>query len=424
MGDERQRVYVEPTGRRVAPFDDPVSDVLIGNRPLSAWQQDAIRDAGLARVEVLEPPCLVIPDTLFTSGAVLRRFVDEAHGRDAVLVLAPSVFGRDTTPVQPGVDPVDGDGGWRFTAVRWVTDRGELPVDVVIDPEEYVHTLALPEVFGGPAKIALPRHPVMTVHHWVHLVWAGTACASMVTRRVPRWLAILRIVWAIVRARSVNFWRVLGRLNTIGRGCNIHPTAVVEASTLGNNVTVGPYARVLFSTVGDGATILSGAEVEASTIGEGATVGQRCGLRLCVIYPHAMASQILMQACVLGQRTITVPGSYSIDLNFDHDVNVLLDGRLWSTGSRFLGSAFGHDCRIGTGIWLASGRSIPNRTVLVRDPGGVIAKVGPIVAGEPAVNDRGVLRPLARAAPTEADPGAVAGGVGVVDPTPREEGTG
>jgi acetyltransferase-like isoleucine patch superfamily enzyme len=151
---------------------------------------------------------------------------------------------------------------------------------------------------------------------------------------------------------------------------------------------------VVFSRVGDGATILSGAEVEASTIGEGATVGQRCGLRLCVVYPEAMASQIQMQACVIGRRTVTVPGSYSIDLNFDQEIRVMFDGELRSTGSRFLGSAFGHDCRIGTGVWLASGRAIPNGTVVVRAPEGVLHRIPEPLGPGPHVNDRGTLRPL------------------------------
>jgi NDP-sugar pyrophosphorylase family protein len=234
----------------------------------------------------------------------------------------------------------------------------------------------------------------MTLHHWVHLLWANQAASAMLARRLPTWRAALRIVWAIVRARSLNPWRVMAKLSTIGRRCDIHPTAVVEASTLGCGVTVGPYARVAFSHIGDGATILSGAEVEASTIGEGATVGQRCGLRLCVVYPEAMASQILMQACVIGRRTITVPGSYSIDLNFDRDIRVMLDGELRSTGTRFLGSAFGHDCRIGTGVWLASGRSIPSGSVVIRDPALVAHRVPERAGDHPLVNDRGTLRPL------------------------------
>ncbi|MEQ1508672.1 MAG: hypothetical protein ABMB14_40970, partial [Myxococcota bacterium] len=95
----RPAVYVEPTGRRVLPFDDPPGAVLIGNRPLSDWQAEMIAEAGLERIDALRPPCLVVPDALFTNGEVLKRFVAGAAGRDAVLVLARSQFGASTTPV-------------------------------------------------------------------------------------------------------------------------------------------------------------------------------------------------------------------------------------------------------------------------------------------------------------------------------------
>ena len=300
------RIWVEPSGRRVDPFGDPVSDVLVANRRLADWQEDAIREAGLQRIEALSPPCLVVPDTLFTDAAVLKRFVAEAAGRDAVLVLASSRFGRDTAHVQPDVEAID--GGWRFSRIRWVSGAEAPPVDVVVDADEYLHVMSIPAVFGGPTELSMPRHPVITIHHWVHVVWANLAALAMLARRTPTWWAVIQVLWAIVRARSIDPWRVMARLNTVGRRCDIHPTAVIEASTLGDNVTVGPFARILFSRIGDGATVLSGAEVEGSTIGPGATVGQRCGLRMCVIYPEAFASQILMQACVLGRRTVTVPG--------------------------------------------------------------------------------------------------------------------
>lgn len=385
-------MYVQPSGRLVEPFGDPPGSLPIANRPLADWLAEAIAEAGLQRLEQPQPPCLVVPDTLFTTGTILRRFVEQAAGRDAVLVLADSVFGRGTTPVQPDVTATD--QGWRFEQIRLVSGADAPPVDVVVDPEEHVHQLDLPEIFGGPTELGLPRHPVMTLHHWAHLVWANQAATSMQIRRAPWYRSIPRVLWAILRARSLNPWRVQGKLNQIGRGCDIHPTATVEASVLGDNVTVGPYARVWLSTLGDGARVMSGAEVEISSVGAKATVGQRCGLRLCVVYPEAFTSQVMMQACVVGRRTITVPGSYSIDLNFDRDIRVMLDGELRSTGTRFLGSAFGHDCRVGTGLWLASGRSIPNGTWMVRSPDDVVRRIGTFEPNTPVVNVGGVLSPL------------------------------
>lgn len=384
-------VHVVATGRRIAPFDDPVADVPIANRPLSAWQDEML--VGFTRIAAIEAPCLVVPDTLFTTPEVLTRFVERAGGRDAVLVLAASRFARATAHVQPGVQPIE--GGHRFSEVRFVA-TGAPPVDVVIDPEEEVFPMALPAVFGGPVEVGLPRHPVMTLHHWVHVLWANQAAGSLEVRRVPRWRGLLRVLWAVIRARSIDKWRVLARLNTIGRGCDIHPTAVIEGSTLGDRVTVGPHARIVFSRVGDGATVMSGAEVEASTLGEGSTVAQNSGVRLCVLYPEAFASQVLMQACVLGRRVLTTPGSFSIDLNLDQDVRVPLDGVLHSTGTRFLGSAFGHRARVGTGIWLASGRSIPNDALVIKDPSDVVQRIPEVAPDGPLVNRGGTLERLNR----------------------------
>lgn len=390
------RVYVEPSGRRVMPFDDPPGDVLVGNRPLAAWQEEAFAEAGLTRIDEVQPPCLVVPDTLFTTGDVLKRFAEGAGGRDAVLGLKASVFGAKTCHVQPGVTEID--GGWRFDAIRFVSGQGQDPQVVWVDPGERLLALPLPAPFrddpdaDGPTEISLPRDPVMTIHHWVHVLWANQAAGSVRAARIPWWVTAAKVLWGVLRTWSLNKWRLLGHLNTVGRGCDIHPTAILEGSTLEDGVTVGPYARVLFSHVGRGASILAGAQVEASTIGAGATVAQQTVLRLCVLYPDAFAGQTTMQACVVGRGTLTTQASYSIDLNFDRNIRVPLDGVLHDTGTRFLGSAFGHGCRIGTGIWMAPGRAIPNGTELLRDPAAILFRVPQTPDGRWTVGPEGLVR--------------------------------
>lgn len=384
------RVRVEPTGRRIAPFDDPVAEIPIANRPLSVWQEEMLD--GFERVE--QPPCLSIPDTLFTTPELLRRFVDQANGRNAVAVLAAGHFAENTTAVQPGVTKTG--SGWRFEQVRFLSGGDEEPVEIVLDVDETTHEIAMPEVFGGSTTIALPRHPLITLHHWVHILWANQAAGALEARRTPWWKTALKVIWAIVRSLSLNKWRVLGKLNTVGRNCDIHPTAVVEGCTLGDNVSIGPYARVLFSRLDDDVKIMTGAEVEACTLGKGAAVAQRSGIRLCVLYPGAFASQQQMQACVLGRGVLTTPGSYSLDLNLDREIRVVLDGELHSTRSRFLGSAFGHGSRIAAGVWIASGREIPNGTFAIGDPQRIAQRVEGEPGDAPFVVRDGKLVPLER----------------------------
>ncbi len=388
-------VYVQATGRRIDPFGDAPGDVLILNRRLADWQAEALVAAGLTRIERLEPPCLVIPDALFTTGAALRRFVDGANGRDAVLVLAQSVYGRNSVQVQPDVEPCD--AGWRFAQIRFVSGRGEPPVDVVVDPEEQVFKLPVPThyVGGGEIEIPFPKHPLMTIHHWVHILWANQVAGSIELRATPKWKFVVQGLWAVLRARSFNRWRLLAKFNRIGKNCDIHPTAIIEGSVLGDNVGVGPNARILFSRLGNGANVMAGAMVEVSTVGERALVSQQTVIRFCVLYPEAIASQYLMQQCLLGRKAVTTGGAFSMDLNFDGPIRVPLDGRLHSTGTQFLGSAFGHGARIGTGHWMASGRAVPNNTFVIRDPRDVIARISPDLAGQgPLVNVDGTLRPL------------------------------
>ena len=387
-------VFVEPSLRRIAPFLDPAGDTLIQNRPLSDWQQEAIATAGLNRIESYSPPCLVLPDNVFITGGALKSFAAQVKGRNATLVVKRSRFLENTQYVQPHLTLTE-DGG-RYDRIRFVSGDDTPPIDVVVDPEEEPLDFEVPRAYAGdkPVELSLVRHPVMELHHWCHILWCNQIAGGLEVRSTPKWLGVLRLIWAVIRARSFNKWRVLSKLNRIGRGCDIHPTAVVEGCTIGDGVTVGPGCRLLFSHIGANATIMPGANVELSVLGESSIVSQSCFLRFSVLYPEAVMSQMVMQQCVLGRRVITTTASWAMDLNFSQNIRVPLDGEMHSTGTRFIGSAFGHRCRIGTGFFLASGRMVPNDYFIIRDPGHVLRRV-PIghPEGHPLIVRDGALIP-------------------------------
>ena len=102
-----------------------------------------------------------------------------------------------------------------------------------------------------------------------------------------------------------------------------------------------------------------------------------------------------MQQCVFGHRAVTTSGAYSMDLNFENEIRVPLDGELHPTGQYFLGSAFGHRCRIGTGFWMASGRMVPNDYFVVRDGSTVLSRIPDALPTEkPLVVTGTTLTPL------------------------------
>ena len=388
------KVYVAPSGRRILPFNDPADDVLIQNRPLSDWRAQAFTEAGLTQIDAPDAPCLTIPDNLLVNGAALTAFVQGAAGRNAVLVLGQSHFGEMAARVQPGLEQIP--GGWRYPGVRWDSGQPGDPVDVRVDPLEHVLDFPMPSHYSGNTRLTLglPRRLVLLLNHWVHILWANQTAGAVEMQSLPRWKVAARVLWAALRALSINKWRVAAKLNRIGRGCDIHPTAVVEASNLGDNVIIGPFARVAFSKIGDGAIIMPGANVDLCVVGERSFIAEHCVIRSCVLYPGSAASQLLMQQCVLGRDTITTKGGVSLDLNFEADIKVALDGRMHTTGLRCLGSAYGHRAKVGTGFYLSPGRVVPNDYFLIRDPKQVLTVLPEGLQGQPLVASGRRLRPL------------------------------
>jgi carbonic anhydrase/acetyltransferase-like protein (isoleucine patch superfamily) len=201
--------------------------------------------------------------------------------------------------------------------------------------------------------------------------------------------------------------RLLRAASRIGEGCEIHPTAVIEGSILEPGVKVGPFAVVRFSRVGEGSWIQDHGKLTLSVLGARSLVSAGSTVNFCLGHEQASFSQILMQLSVLGRRAITTGGGFLMDMRFDGEVRVMHQGRPQGVGSRFLGSAIGHDTMLGTGFWLAPGRSIPNGAVVVRDPDRVVRRIpARVEPGTVLVPRNGALVPLTDASEGGGEPGA------------------
>jgi NDP-sugar pyrophosphorylase family protein len=205
------------------------------------------------------------------------------------------------------------------------------------------------------------------------------------------------LLWALtamVRSLSLDKYRILGKMNVVGHGCDIHPSAVVEGSVLGPGCFVGPHARVRFSQLGAGVVMQPGSQAEFAVIGDRALVSQNCAVNFSVLYPESAASHYLVQLCVVGRRAVTVGGAFLLDTHFGGSVKVQLDGQIHDTGQRFLGTALGHDVRVGSGVWLPAGREIPNGYVLVRSPDDTPTKIADgLPQGVPLIVSGGKIVP-------------------------------
>ncbi len=400
------------TETRIAPFLDPVGETPVANRPLREWQEQAIRRAGLALVpeaEKLSGPCVILPDNLFVSAPLLIAFVAELRKAPptkptAMRVVRSSMI--EENKALQGLANLEIEKDHKSSAdfpllyvpegQTW-TAGFAAESNVEIEPKERVFALEVPEHYFGRTRLAWPMTSMcaMVLRHWSHIVRLNMAAQAVEALDSPWWRRTLWMLWAVLRSVVPTKARVLRRMSRVGKGCNIHPTAVVEASVIEDGVTIGPHAVVTFSRIGKGSWIQEMSKVSLSVVGEHCMVSSGTMVNSCMLYPQASASQRLMQLCALGRRSITTGGGFMMDMVFEGEQKIPFDGETQSLGSRFLGSAVGHDTKLGTGFWLAPGRVIPNGVTIVRHPDDVLRSIPQDVEpGTTMVVKKGRLVPI------------------------------
>ena len=69
------RVYLSTTPP-LQPFGDPNAELLVDNKPLRQWQDQAFAALGLERIREPAPPYLLLPENCFLSEGIIAQFLD------------------------------------------------------------------------------------------------------------------------------------------------------------------------------------------------------------------------------------------------------------------------------------------------------------------------------------------------------------
>jgi carbonic anhydrase/acetyltransferase-like protein (isoleucine patch superfamily) len=412
------KAIILTTGRRISPFDDPVGECLVLDRPVQQSLKDTLQQAGANHVRVqdeqLEIPgdeeTLVATDDLWLTVELAKAFVSAAKGtgRPSVLAIPEGLLTAYSEALQDlGRATVDGREcriypiAWLPAGESWrlrpsfASDSDGLEPVLVEDESRPIH-FPLHKALSAEGRLTLPltHRAAVRISHWMHVLRANQMAlvayghSLLHARRV-------RLLWASVRARSFNRWRVMQKLVRKGSGCDVHPTAVVEASTLGNGVSVGAGAIVRLSHLADEVIVNDHAHVSASVLGRGASVSRMGMLQGSVLYPGAETGHYGFQLCVVGRDTFLGGEVLLADFKADGEVTVWHDGAPVSAGTNLLGCAVGHDVRIFMGTTVDPGREIPNGYVILGPREHVISKIPEgLPRGVPLVGHKGVLRPL------------------------------
>ena len=433
-----QRIIIRERSN-IPPFAEPARELRILNKPLWLLQRDllkayckgSIEIDTIAELDEKAPPddeeLLVYRDNLFFNAALIDAFIAQARTAARPCQLAFSLsdpsIARHATQLSTGFSRRDGvaflkDGEeqrgdlrvaelYYFPAGR----RGE-PTPLMIDTQSqemgYYH---IPSYMAsqGDLTYQIPLRACLSIESWIHIFMANVvmgvfamAAAQDVKMGKARLKDVLRWSGADWRTfvdklkfSTSAIWQRLNpfeeswrnhflasrALVKVGKRCSIDPTAVIHGPTvIGDDVYIGPGVVIANSIIGNNVNVMQGDQVMMSVVSDRCFLPFNAGLFMTTLMENSMVAQnSTLQLTVVGRNTFIGANNCFTDFNLQNEpIKVMHNGQPVEVNMPVLGSAVGHNVKLGSGFVVYPGRMIESNTVIIfDDEGSVIRRTVP-----------------------------------------------
>jgi len=370
----------------ITPFNEPARDLRIQNSPLWLHQRNILAPYTTREVE-LKPgqrfpqqrdEMIVYRDNLFFDEGYMRAFIMQARrGRRACRAAFSAddpAFKEHALPLSSSYTPA---GGF-FLADLWyypsgpVADVEPLVIDLGLAEMGYYHVPTYMADQSGDLTFQVPLRALIAIDSWVHIfiadiVFGLFSRGARFEKRLAEDLAFkLKILGkALYEGRQV---LECSELVKIGKNCVIDPRAVIHGpTTIGDNVTINAGVVIENCIIGNNVNISQDVQLMLSVVGDGAFLPFRAALFMTTVMENSMIAQnTCLQMCVVGRNTFIGAGSTFTDYNLIPTPIRALDGhgRLNFSNRPVIGSAVGHNCRLGSGLIVYPARTIEADVVL------------------------------------------------------------
>lgn len=407
-----KRIMIRDT-TPIPPFGEPARDLRILNKQLWLLQRDLLAphcEGGLEIDSVEHIPTsfddetVVCKDNLFFNDTLIETFLAEARASGHACQIAFSQHDRAITrhaiPLQEGIR-LQGDV---YVADLYYYPAGlrQEPQPLVIDTQPYemgyYHIPSYMAPDNNELVFQVPNRAFLSIENWVHIYIANTPMGVFQwaryndekmqrgsLRNIFKWnkgdwkalVAKLKLVTGAFVERINPFeehWRnhfLSSRgLVKVGKNCSIDPSAIIHGPTvIGDNVYIGPGTVIANSFIGNHVNIMQGCQVMLSVISDRCFLPFNSAYFMSSMMENSMVAQnTTLQLSVVGRNTFIGANNCFTDFNLRGEpIRTYHQGRLEPVNMPVLGSAIGHNCKIGSGFVMYPGRMVGSNTTLILD---------------------------------------------------------
>jgi len=370
----------------ITPFNERARDLRIQNHPLWLHQRTVLapyttREQELKageRLPLVREETIVYRDNLFFDEQYINAFMAVARKKGRAVRAAFSAddpaFKEHALPLSSSYSPAGG----LYLADLWYYPKGPVadvePLAIDLEPRElgYYHVPTYMADQSGDLTFQVPLRTLIAIDSWIHIFIADVVFGlfsrgARFEKRLAEDLAFkLKILSkAIYEGRQI---LECSELVKIGKNCVIDPHAIIHGpTTIGDNVTINAGAVIENCIIGNNVNISQDVQLMLAVIGDGAFLPFRAALFMTTVMENSMVAQnTCLQMCVIGRNTFVGAGSTFTDYNLVPAPIRALDGRgtLSLSNRPVIGSAVGHNCRLGSGLIVYPARTIESDVVL------------------------------------------------------------
>ena len=370
----------------ITPFNEPARDLRIQNTPLWLHQRNVLAPYTTREVE-LRPgqrfpqqrdEMIVYRDNLFFDEEYIGMFISAARRKKTACRAAFSIddeaFKEHALPLSSSYTPA----GQLFLADLWYYPQGPVadvePLVIYLESRElgYYHVPTYMADQSGDLTFQVPLRTLIAIDSWVHIFIADVVFGlfSRGARFEKRLNEDLWFKLGILGKALYEGTQILecSELVKIGKNCVIDPRAIIHGpTTIGDNVTINAGAVIENCIIGNNVNISQDVQLMLSVVGDGAFLPFKAALFMTTVMENSMIAQnTCLQMCVVGRNTFIGAGSTFTDYNLIPAPIRALDGsgRLNFSNRPVIGSAVGHNCRLGSGMIVYPARTIESDVVL------------------------------------------------------------
>src|SRR5512142_3044552 len=372
--------------RPITPFNEPARDLRIQNTPLWLHQRNILAPYTTREME-LKPgqrfplergETLVYRDNLFFDEEYFKVFITTARRNKrpcrAAFSADDPAFREHALPLSTSYTPA----GDLYLADLWyypngpVADVEPLVIDMQATEIGYYHVPTYMADQSGDLVFQVPLRSMIAIDSWVHIFIADVVFGlfsrgARFEKQLDEDLAFKlgTLATAVYEGRQL---LECSRLVKVGKNCVIDPHAVIHGpTTIGDNVSINAGAVIENCIIGNNVNVSQDVQLMLSVVGDGTFLPFRAALFMTTVMDNSMVAQnTCLQMCVIGRNSFVGAGSTFTDYNLVPAPLRARDGygKLSLSNRPVMGSAVGHNCRLGAGMIVYPSRMIDSDVVL------------------------------------------------------------